>query len=126
MPDHSARRAALPAAALFDAATRWLSSNYPGCLPESLVLVMRDPLTRKKRKIRFPIIAGCDAAPEDDGPRTPMEQDILLALANDTLRGEEICERAGYSWGGRFRSTLARMVSAGLLEKTAEGYRLGQ
>ncbi len=63
--------------------------------------------------------------PETLEPETPMEQDIIEAIGSDTLRGEQICARSGYSWGGRFRTRLARMVSAGLLQKTIDGYRRG-
>jgi hypothetical protein len=66
--------------------------------------------------------------PADDVPPvlpaepTEPENTILEAIAGDTLSGEEIALRAGYSYD-HVRRVLPRMVRRGLLVHTSAGYR---
>jgi hypothetical protein len=63
-----------------------------------------------------------DAPPAMPSQPTEAENTILEAIAGDTLTGEEVALRAGYSYD-HVRRVLPRMVRRGLLARTSAGYR---
>lgn len=125
MPDPLARRAAHTINdALFQSVRLWLAQNYPGWLPDELILALRDPFTHKKRKVRFPIAMS---TPQDTQPAPqdarPIEENILEAIGRQTLPMRKIAEESGYSYGGHLKETVAKLVRDGKLEKTLDGFR---
>lgn len=62
----------------------------------------------------------------DPEPATPMEQDILEAIGDSVMRGQELAKRSGYRWGSRFRMTLSKMCKSGLLVRRDTGYQIAR
>lgn len=63
-----------------------------------------------------------DTSPAPPSKPTEPENTILEAIGGDTLTGDEIAVRAGYSYD-HVRRVLPRMVRRGLLVHTSTGYR---
>jgi hypothetical protein len=51
------------------------------------------------------------------------ERNILEALGDATMTGEELAPKAGYECNGHFKATLSTLVKRGLLENLRPGYR---
>ena len=72
---------------------------------------------------RLTAIEAFLGAGADEARLTHREQDILEALGDDKLTGEEIAKAAGYEYDGHLKSTLASLVKRGLLANDHPGYR---
>jgi hypothetical protein len=67
---------------------------------------------------------AAQAVPEGRASLSEMESDILHALGDETLTGEQIAERTIYPFESNFRACLAAMRRRGILggEKGKPGY----
>jgi hypothetical protein len=68
-------------------------------------------------------------APDEDDPAlTPIRRAVLevLAEADGPLKAQAIARRAGRSYSGAFRATLAQMVREGVIVLGPEGYEPGE
>lgn len=54
---------------------------------------------------------------------TDREQDILDALGDEKMTGEELAKASGYEYDGHFKSLLSSLVKRGLLLNDHPGYR---
>lgn len=65
-------------------------------------------------------------ASDEDARLTDREQDIIEALGDGKLTGEEVAKTAGYEYDGHFKGTLASLVKRGVLVNDRPGYRRRQ
>lgn len=62
-------------------------------------------------------------AADGDARLTDREQDIIDALGDGRLTGEEVAVAAGYEYDGHLKGTLASLVKRGVLVNDHPGYR---
>jgi hypothetical protein len=58
-----------------------------------------------------------------DTKLTEAERNILEALGEGKLKGEQLAKKAGYPCNSNFRNTLSSLVKRGLLMNDRPGYR---
>lgn len=56
------------------------------------------------------------------GQLNESESNILEALGDRTMIGEELAAKAGYSFNGNFKATLSSLVKRGILDNMRPGY----
>jgi hypothetical protein len=80
-----------------------------------------DPETVKQLKITVELLES-EVSPEDDLVLNETEKNILEALGDKTLKGEELAPLAGYSYDGHFKGVLAGLVKRRILGNKHPGY----
>jgi len=106
---------------VLNAARDWADRIYVGNQRVRLIIVTSD---NQKVAIPVPNKESLAVPPGDPGPADVMEQSIVDVLtgAESLLTGEEVALKAGYSFSGRFKQALARLVKHGWIINRRPGY----
>jgi hypothetical protein len=129
LPDGYPARRSLDVRDLFDALQRFADAAYPGHCEVHVEITLADG-----RKALIPV-PPCRPAPDETpvpGSRLhPALSDLERAIVEviqqldagaEPLVGEQVAEKAGYPFNGRFREALASLVPRGVIANRRPGY----
>jgi hypothetical protein len=68
------------------------------------------------------IIINPGRADPASGPLSEMEKNIMEALGEQTMTGEDLAKHAGYEFSSHFRTTLTSLTKRGLIGNRRPGY----
>lgn len=113
-----ARKLAGEAFDLIDLLEKWVNTRCKSinCYPSN-IFARWDTVVRK-----FNLCMSDVSQRQEQSGLTDTEQNMLEALANDTLHGPELLRRAGYDNSSHFRTILSNLVKRGILGKNQNGY----
>ncbi|MGE3809175.1 MAG: hypothetical protein AB7K24_31305 [Gemmataceae bacterium] len=111
-----------PEAALADAASRFVQERMPLARCREVVLKL-DGAGGLPVDLRLDLTQLAPQLPE---VRSRIETSVVdvLRLAQQPLKGRAIAFRAGWRFSSHLRQVLARMVQAGVIASTPDGYSL--
>ncbi len=75
---------------------------------------------------RLAVIEALLGSRSSEASLTEREQDILEAVAEAKLTGEELAKVSGYEYDGHFKNLLSSLVKRGILVNDHPGYRRRQ